>query len=229
MEIKNIIILPKNIDTILKEAEKGMENGLVFPFEDAVLRFEGDAQNRVVELQVKRVNEAFTIAFFDGEKNVTLEFFDKHIQVDKNGTGADPSNNYYTAKGIRRSFSDIDERLSQYCVSACDLVMRIYSYIATHHSEPEEVREAKLKNKSKKRKGSKRQSVKYITTRKYILTGTEKRTRGKAIYTTPEWGVRGFYRNLKSGKRIWIKPQTRKRKGVIKDAREQHESIYKIT
>lgn len=122
------------------------------------------------------------------------------------------------------------EPASMQCVRIFKICLNCFAYINSIDKTaiPSEVKRVKKHSKGKKNKGQ----VKYLSVTQYRLTGCEKRVKTSAVnYTTEEWDVRGHWRHYKSGKKVWIKPNTLKRnKKLLKNSEGRNKnSMFKIT
>lgn len=232
------IIVPKevsenNIGSVeISEVAQTLYNRL-FSFNRCIIDFEDDNSHTYFEL-------------IDNDKaaiirnvNVNNVYFSAIIQLDTVHISEDFAKLTYevpdikaaafqSKKRVRLTEEQAEEVKKTLAVELLS-VLCVFTYINNICLETPELETKTVKKYAKKaRKGG--NPVKYISTRKYVLTGQERKSRRNIpkVYTREQWQVRGHWRTYNSGKRVWIKPHESKRDKSKIHCKKTDQRVYKI-
>ncbi len=215
------IVIPKkvseeNIGSLkTDEVARTLDNRL-FPFNRCMIEFEDD--NGCTYFELTDGDEAVIIR----DMNINNAHFAAVIPLNTVHLSESSKELWYKVPVIRaaafvrdkrvRLAEDKDEEVKKTLSTELLSVLCVFTYInKVCLAEPE--LETKTVKKHKKQRRKNGNPVRYISTRKYILTGQERKSRRGVpkVYTREKWQVRGHWRTYKDGKRIWIKPHESRR------------------
>lgn len=236
------IVVPKkvseeNIGTLQTDEVAQTLVQRLFPFTRCLIDFEDDNSHTYFELT--DANEAAIIR----DTNANNVYFAAVIQLDTVHISE------IVEEGIvKYQYHVPDIRLSAFCQDkrvrltarqteeakktlGIELlsILCVFTYINKVCLNEPKLETKTVKTHSKRHSKSKK-TIRYISTRKYVLTGQERKSRSNIpkVYTRERWQVRGHWRTYKNGKRVWIKPHESKRDKNKLSGKCVDDRVYKV-
>ena len=130
--------------------------------------------------------------------------------------------NSKTMNNVNNTINEITKMFSS--------IIGLFNYINTINLKEPIVETKIFKNQSKKKKFNNKY-IKYISTKKYIISGDEdkKYKEIEKSYTMESWSTRGHWRKYKNGKIVWIKAHDNYRdKNILNCNINKNNKIYKV-